>query len=168
MRDASSELSEPSITDVGVPVVDRVVLIVGGLLLGLVLAWGVPWLTRLAGSLEWFPFQDPLRLVGRLSTEHPAVAIALWVVLPIAGMIAGGVISTKATTVRVADGEIIVSVDNDRTRVARAQVDRILLQGKELSIRDDRDVDLVTAKLDVPPDEVAATLQAHGWTIERT
>lgn len=167
MRDAISELSESSVTDVRVPIVDRVILVAGGLLLGLALAWGVPWLTRLAGSLEWFPLQDPLRLIGRLGTEHPAMMTALWVVLPIAGMIAGGLISTRATTIRVADGEIIVNIDDDRTRVARAQVDRIVLEGKQLSVRDDRDVDLVTVKLDVSPDEVVAALQAHGWTIER-
>ena len=167
MSDASSGPGEPSVTDVRMPTADRAVLVLGGLLLGLALAWGVPWLSRLAGSLEWFPFQDPLRLVGRLSTEHPAVAVALWVVLPVAGMIVGGLVSTRATTVTVADGEIVISKDGDRMRLARAQVDRVLLQGKELSVRDDRDVDLVTATLDVPPDAVAEAFRIHGWTIER-
>lgn len=167
MGDALGGPSEPEVSDVHLPLLDRAVLVVGGLVLGLVLAWGLPWLSGLAGSLEWFPFRDVLRLIGRLSTEHPVVSIMLWVALPLAGMIGGVLLGAAATTIRVADGEIIISKDDDRTRVARAQVDRILLEGKQLSIRDDRDVDLVTTKLDVPVDEVVTALEVHGWTVER-
>lgn len=155
------------VTHVTVPQRDTVVLAIGLGLLGVLLALLLPWLAGLAASWPWFPVQGPLRLVDQLLDAHGWLRWVLIGVLPVVGLVGGFFVSAMATTVQVTDAEIVLIGDDTKRRIARSQVTRVLLEGKELVLRDREDADLVREKLDVPLDEVQAALERHEWTPER-
>jgi|GEM_PF-4362852 len=166
-----SPLMSPSGRDgrdeVALPMSDWVVAAVLGAGLGLFLAWMLPWLIGLAGQLEWFPYGSQLLLAGRLLAEVSIGRVVSWVLLPLVGAVAGLLLCTQAVTLQVARGELVVLDGGKRKRFARSQVDRILLSGKRMSVRDDRDVDLCEVKLDIAPDRAVEAFRRHGWSVDR-
>ncbi|MDN5727643.1 MAG: hypothetical protein L0G99_17190, partial [Propionibacteriales bacterium] len=154
-------------THVRVPRQDYVVLSVALGLLGLLLGWFLPLLAGLAAGAQWAPFQDPLRLIDSLLDEHGWLRWVLAVLLPVAGVVAGIFLVAMGTTVQITDAEIVLIGEDKKRRFARAQVTRVLLEGKELVLRDRDDADLVREKLDVPVDQVMDALERHDWSPER-
>lgn len=148
---------------------DRVALSTGasvGLVGATALAAGalLALLPRLAGwvlALPWVPFQGPLRLARELDA-HVA-----WWVLALAGLVVGTVVGLglvdETVVVTVDEREIVVRKGRQRARYARAQVHRVVVDGRRLSLRDERDVDLLDEKIDGEPADLVAALRRHGW-----
>ena len=162
---SSSDVDE--VDDIRLPAVEWVAMAALGSGLGLVLAFALPWLIGLAGSLDWFPYSSQLLLAGRLLAEVPVARAVSWGLLPVIGAVAAVLLGTQAVTLQVTGREVVVLDGGKRQRFARSQVDRIVLHGKRMSVRDSGDVDLCEVKLDVAPDRVVESLRRHGWSVDR-
>lgn len=129
----------------------------GGVLV--VLPRAAEWLL----GLPWVPFGGLLRLATEVD------AYVAWWVLALVGLVAGVLVGLalvdQTTVVTVDDREIVITEGRKRVRLARAQVHRVVLDGRRLSLRDERDVDLASQTVDGEPAELTAALRRHGWPL---
>ena len=130
-----------------------------GAALGLLL----PTLTGWALSLPWLPLQGPVRLLDQLG------AVAPWWALVLVGLVAGTLVGLGLldgfTTVTVTDREVVVVRGSERRRWARSQVHEAVVEGRHLSLRDERDVDLVRERVDGSIPALVEALRRHGWAV---
>jgi hypothetical protein len=130
-----------------------------GAALGLLL----PTLTGWALSLPWMPLRGPLNLLDQLA------AITPWWVAVLVGVVGGTLVGLSLldgfTTVTVTDRELVVVTGSERRRWARAQVHEAVLEGRHLSLRDERDVDLVRQSVDGNVPALTDALRRHGWPV---
>lgn len=156
-------LASPSSHRIALSRSDAVVLTGGGLAVGAALGWFLPALIGWLTALPWVPMQGPVTLLGELVDGVPG-----WLLLVLGGLLGllGGLgLVSATTTITVSDREIVVTEGSKRRRWARAQVAAAVVEGKHLSLRDARDVDLT--REDVAGD-VAALVEAlrrHGWPV---
>jgi hypothetical protein len=127
------------------------------------LGWLLPTLTSWLLALPWVPLQGPLTLLDRLADGAPWWLPVL--VAAVVGALAGLGILEQCTSVTVTAREVVISQGSRRRRWARAQVHEVVLEGRHLSLRDERDVDLVREAVDGSVPALAAALQRHGWPL---
>jgi hypothetical protein len=149
-------------TVIAVPTRDRV-LIVGGLtVLGIVLGVAAPVVIRWLHD-QGLPFPGPLHLVELLATR-----IGSWI-LPIVGAVVGLVlgagVAEELASVRITGRDVTFIRGKKKQRFARGQISAALIDDGHLVLRDERDADLIREKLDVPVEQVATALRAHDWPI---
>lgn len=153
-------------TALEVPGGDRLTILGGCVVLGGLLGWFAPLLSRWVADQAWVPFSGPIEQVARLTDLWGGwgqwVAVAGLVLL---GVIAGFVLISLSTTVTVSDAALLVHKGSDRTRYARAQVRHVELDGRRLSLRDADDIDLVSVTVDVDRDALREALTRHDWPV---
>jgi hypothetical protein len=133
----------------------------------------LPALTGWLLALPWVPLQGPLTLVDRLADAAPwwllvVVAAPWWllvVVAAVVGALAGLGTLEQCTSATVTPREVVLVRGSRRRRWARAQVHEVVLEGRHLSLRDERDVDLVREAVDGSAAALAETLRRHGWPL---
>lgn len=133
--------------------------------LGIGLGIAAPAIIRWAHGMEWLPFDGPMRLLELLASK-----IGSWI-LPvigaIAGFLVGGGIVDGMAKVRVSARDVTVIHGKKKQRFARAQVTAALVDEGHLVLRDERDADLIRTDVDIPINELVATLRHYDWPVEK-
>lgn len=127
------------------------------------LGWVLPALTGWLLALPWVPLQGPLSLLDRLVDAGPGWVAVL--VAAVVGVLAGLGILGQCTSVVVTSREIVLREGSERRRWARSQVHEVVLEGHHLSLRDERDADLVRTAVDGSIPTLAGALRQHGWPL---
>jgi hypothetical protein len=151
----------PERTVLGLPLADRLLLAVGAPALGMVLGFFLPRLARWAATLPWAPLQGPLKLVASFDKRWvDVVAVGAGLVLGLGFAAAAFAESTKLT---LTDTGVELR-RNDKTRnVARAAVDAVFVDGKDLVVLDRESRQLVRERYEGKADEVERAFRAHRY-----
>lgn len=143
---------------------DQIIVLVLGGGLGLALGIAAPYVIGWALTMDWLPFQGPMRMLEALSSR-----VGSWILI-LVGLVAGVLIALgivgQLAKVQITDRDVTFIRGNKKQRFARSQVALALIDEKHLVLRDERDVDLVREELDVSATDVTEALQRHGWPIE--
>jgi hypothetical protein len=146
----------------GLSRVDRVLLAVGFPAVGGVVGYLLPVIARWLLELPWVPFAGPLRLVEHLGDGWGRVGAAAGGVLLGAALGFLGMHEALRVTVSY-NGLTVVSGDTRRT-VARADVDAVFVEGRQLVVLDRDSRQVVRDKLEnANHPRVERAFRAHGY-----
>jgi hypothetical protein len=148
-------------TVVGLPLADRLVVVLGAPAVGVVLGLLLPRAARWLLTLSWVPFAGPIRLVSFL--DHGWGAVAAPAVGGLLGVALAYVALTESLTVTVTDREIRLVKDQKTRVLPRAQVHTAFLDGKLLVILDPESRQLLRDKHEASGSRLAAAFHAHGY-----
>ncbi|MGD7707042.1 YqeB family protein [Microlunatus sp. Y2014] len=141
----------------------RAGIVVVTTVLGTGLGVAAPVVLRWASQLDWLPFQGPRELLAGLAGWAGSwILVALGLVT---GLVAGLLIVGSLTTVTVTARDLVFTTGDKVERYARAQVTEVVLDGKHLVLRDERDADLVRHDLDVEPQPVLDAIRERRWPV---
>jgi hypothetical protein len=151
----------PDRTVLGLPLVDRLVLGAGAPALGLVLGFFLPRLARWAATLPWVPLQGPLKLIASFDQRWvDIVCIGAGLVLGLGFAAAGFADSTKLT---LTDTDVELRRNDTTRNVARAAVDAVFVDGKDLVVLDRESRQLLRERYEGKAADVERAFQAHRY-----
>ncbi|TDC13698.1 hypothetical protein E1265_27545 [Streptomyces sp. 8K308] len=155
-----TEAEEPT-TQLWLPLVDRLVLLIGAPALGVGLGLLLPPVADWVEGLPWMPMRGPFELVA--SFEGRWVGAALAGVGLLAGLLL--VVIAFATSLRVtlSDSRLSVQLDDTTRVIERAAVDAVFMDGKKLVVLDRESRQLVRDTIEERRADVARAFTAHGY-----
>ncbi|PXY32607.1 YqeB family protein [Prauserella muralis] len=142
----------------------RVVYWTGFPLAGAGVGWLLTWLASWAATLEWVPFQGPLRLLDSLA-DPLALAGAL-LLGGGAGLVVAYLGDRELLAVTVSGQEAVLGAGASARRVSRGEASAVFFDGKDLVVLDRSTAELARVKGDLGRRErakVADAFRAHGW-----
>lgn len=126
----STKLSDQQQTVVGHSTSTGIILYGGFGVAGLILGYFLPRIAVWALKLPWVPFQGPLKLINQFSGSW------LEFVLALLGLIAGLAVANRAIkeslVVTCTDQEVELDKNGHKQTIARADIDMVFLDGKQL------------------------------------
>jgi hypothetical protein len=151
-------------TVVGMPLADRLVVVIGAPVLGVGLGLLLPRAARWLLTLAWVPLGGPLKLVSLL--DHGWGAIAAPAVGGLLGVALAWVAFAESLTVTLTDREVRLVKDQKTRVIPRGQVHTVFLDGKQLVILDPESRQLLRDKHEASGTRLARAFHAHGyrWT----
>lgn len=148
-------------TELGLPLGDRLLLVVGAPGLGLVLGYFVPRVTKWVVARRWLPMRGPFKLID--SFDDGTVLLVSLLVGAVGGIAFAFVAIADLLKVTLTDTEIRLD-RNERSRtVPRSEVDAVFLDGKQLVVLDRESRQLVRESQEARPAEVGRAFRAHGY-----
>lgn len=139
----------------------RVMLLVGAPILGAVVGFFLPAITRWAATLPWVPFQEPLKAVASI---HGAW---LPVLTGTAGLL-GGIwiahLSFKETlSITIDDRSLRLTKNGDISTLSRDEIDAVFLDQKELVLLNLAGAELARETHESSRRRISGAFQAHGY-----
>ena len=151
-------------TVIGHSTTDKVVLFGGLPLVGLVLGFFLPRIADWATTLDWVPFQGPLKLIAGWDEWWVSV------ICIVIGLLAGVLLAAMALedTLKVTiTGQSVEFLKNQKTvTVPREKVAVAFVDGKEIVLQDSTSRELAREKHDQLKGEarqIPAAFRAHGY-----
>lgn len=142
---------------------DRMVLIVGGILVGGLLGFAVPFVASWGASLTWIPFQGPLELIASWSQWWVRyVCIGVGILLGLA-LVAAAFYDTAR--VAVSEVQVRITEKGETVTVSRPQVGTVFVDGKELVLLDGASRQLVRVPSEEKRDAIEAAFEERGYSV---
>lgn len=150
-----------AVTELGLSYRDRLALVAGGALLGVVGGFVLPPVASWLLSLRWVPEHGVLRLLD--SWRGPLAPLLLGGVGLLAGVVL--VVLAVVTTLRVTLTNDWVRLRKDDTTrtVHRDEIDAVFVDGRQLVILDRASRQLVREETEASAADVARAFTAHGY-----
>ncbi|MGF9912361.1 DUF308 domain-containing protein [Paenibacillus ehimensis] len=139
----------------------RVLLFVGGSVLGLALGYFIPLIAKWALTLPWVPYEGPLKLITSVS--------GLWatVIASLLGLAAGLWFAQeviKDTLYVVVSGETIrLEKDGAAQELTRETIGAVFLDGKQLVVLGNKGEELARETYEWASGRIAGALTEHGY-----
>jgi hypothetical protein len=154
----------PARAVIGHSTTDKVVLFGGFPLVGLVLGFFLPRIADWATTLDWVPFQGPLKLIA--GWDEWWVSVICIVIGLLAGVLLAAIALEDTLKVTVT-GQSVAFLKNQKTvTVPREKVAVAFLDGKEIVLQDSTSRELAREKHDQLKSEakqIPAAFRAHGY-----
>ncbi|WP_063784420.1 hypothetical protein [Streptomyces sp. SBT349] len=148
-------------TELGLSLVDRLLIIVGAPVLGALLGIVLPSVAEWAADRPWLPVPGPFEVIA--SFEGRWVAIALGGAGLLLGLVGAAFIVASCLKVTLSDQEIRVEKDS-RTRIfARQDVGTVFMDGKQLVILDRETRQLMREAYEGRAGDLACGFGGHGY-----
>src|SRR4051812_6027841 len=148
-------------TVVGMPLADRLAVVLGAPALGVGLGLLLPRAARWLLTLSWVPLGGPLKLVSLL--DHGWGAVAAPVVGGLLGVALAWVAFAESLTVTLTDREIRLVKDQKTRVIPSVQVHTVFLDGKQLVILDPESRQLLRDRHEASGTRLAQAFHAHGY-----
>jgi hypothetical protein len=152
---------DTSATELGFSLVDRLVLIIGGAVLGAALGFFGPHLSGWLLSLRWVPEHGVLRLID--SWDGPLAPVLLGLAGLLLGVVLAGLAILTTMKVTLTDDVIRIQKDDKKRTIARAEVDAVFVDGKKLVILDRESRQLLRETSEAKAADIARAFTAHGY-----
>ncbi|MFH8606026.1 hypothetical protein ACH4D5_00815 [Streptomyces sp. NPDC018029] len=153
--------AQGTVTELGHPRGDLLLLLVGLPLLGLLLGLVVPRLARWASGSPVLPWRDGIEFVGRLDAPWQTALVVA------AGLVAGLVLAFTAiaetVSLKLTDARVHVEQDGRTRTFERAAVSAVFLDGKHLVLLGTDSGELVRGEPSARAAALAAAFRAHGY-----
>jgi hypothetical protein len=153
--------NESPSTELGLSLGDRLVLAVGGALLGAGLGFFLPALAGWLLSLRWVPEHGALRLVD--SWDGPLAPLLLGLAGLLLGLVLAGLAIFTTMRATVTDEWIRVQIGDKKRTIGRAEVDAVFVDGKKLVILDRESRQLLREPSEGKAADIARAFTAHGY-----
>ena len=142
----------------------QLILVAVTTVIGLVIGFFAPRVIGWALGVGGLPFERPMQLLQRISESWGS-----WVLIVIGGVlgvVVGLILLSGLVRAKIGARDITILKGSAKTRFARSQVALALIDEGHLVLRDAQDADLIREKLEVPVDQVVATLRRYDWPIQ--
>lgn len=142
---------------------DRMVLIVGGILVGALLGFAVPFVASWGASLTWIPFQGPLELIASWSQWWVRyVCIGVGILL---GLVLVAAAFYDTARVAVSETQVHITEKGETVTVTRSQVATAFVDGKELVLLDAASRQLVRVSSEEKRDAIEVAFEQRGYQV---
>ncbi|MGP4111296.1 YqeB family protein [Streptomyces sp. 4N509B] len=158
---ASAAAESTDATELGLSLADRVLLIVGGPLLGAVLGILLPPLAGWLLGLSWVPEHGLLRLVDSWDGVVAPALLGLGGLL--LGLVLAGLAIASTMRVTLTDEWIEIRRSDDRRTIPRGEVDAVFVDGKKLVVLDRESRQLLRETSEADTATIARAFAAHGY-----
>ncbi|WP_077058408.1 hypothetical protein [Streptomyces sp. MP131-18] len=148
-------------TVLGLSLRDRLLIIVGAPVLGVLFGAVLPPVAGWLADRPWAPMQGPFELIA--SFDGPWVAVALAAAGLLLGLGFAALALASCLKVTLVDGEIRLDKDGMSRRIARSDVDAVFVDGKQLVILDPASRELLRERHESSPAALARGFQEHGY-----
>ncbi|MFD8756083.1 hypothetical protein ACFV0O_34665 [Kitasatospora sp. NPDC059577] len=127
------------------------------------LGFAVPWLLGFAARHP-IPYADTVRFLG--SFDSPAMVVGRPVLLAVAGLVAGLLLTYHSATLRISDEDITITEGDDTRVITRDQVGGVFRHGGKVRIESPVGRVLFDDDVEGGKAAIASAFRRHGYPWE--